>query len=36
MIRIYLAVGMLAGRLFLENRARRKAYAGRHWRTVVA
>ena len=36
MIRIYVAVGLLAMRLQLAKRKARRAYAGRHWAPVGA
>lgn len=31
MVRIYVAVALLAARVHLERRHARRAYAGRHW-----
>lgn len=36
MIRIYVAVGVLALRLQLARRQARRAYVGRHWSAPVA
>jgi hypothetical protein len=35
-IRIYVAVGVLALRLQLAKRRHRRAYTGRHWSTSLA
>jgi len=35
MVRIYVAVGVLALRLQLAKRRERRAYMGRHWPTTV-